>query len=351
MGDKDSEQLIAAGTYAQASDVGIHVLRFNKATGTLATQNITTGVANPSYLDFDAATHRLYAVSETAHGQVYVYQVNVSTGELVLVTRHSTQGGSPCYVSLDRQRRFLGVTNYMGGNVTWFTLAADGAMPLTGQVVSHVGRSVHPLRQEGPHPHSVNPDPRSDFQLVCDLGVDKVLVYRFDEPTGMFAVHSEVATAPGSGPRHIAYHPHLPVVYVVQELTSEIVVFQWDRSLGQLFWLQTVSTLPLGDRVQNTAADVHVSSDGAYLYASNRGHDSVTTWTVADDGRLILRGHTSSGGKTPRQFLLLSDNSYLLVANQDSDLIVVMRIGESGVPEATGHTLTLAKPVCLRALV
>ncbi|MCY0874756.1 MAG: lactonase family protein [Firmicutes bacterium] len=349
MTDSNRFQWIFVGTYGPESTEAIEVLLFDASEGTLTRQSGISGIANPSFLAVASLGHLLYAVSETEQGAVAAYRIDATTGSLTVCDRQMTAGGSPCYVSLDPHRSYLSVTNYTGANITWLALSSDGKFARPGQITTHTGHSVHP-RQASPHPHSVVPDPYSNFRLVCDLGLDKVIVYRFDDTAKEWVWHHEVETNAGSGPRHLAFHPHLAIVYVAQELDSTVAVYHFDRLEGRLQWVQTVSTLPQTYTGESTAADLHVSSDGRYLYASNRGHDSLVTFGIDDTGGLVVLAHTNAGGRTPRNFLLTPDGRHILVANQDSDSIVVMCLDHTGIPSPTGYTYTVAQPVCLQAL-
>ena len=348
--NKSRNWYVYAGSYTAATEVGIHVLLFDGEEGSLTRVGDLSGVENPSYLALDHERSRLFAVSETEEGSVVSYAIDGKTRQLQEMNRQSTNGASPCYVSLDPTGSWLFAVNYMGGSVCSFPIKADGTVGPLADSVHHTGSSVRSDRQEAAHPHSVVTMPESPYRLVADLGTDRVYVYRLNLTDGKWVRTGEIATDPGAGPRHIAFHPNAPFAYVANELNSTITVYTCDRNAGSLSPIQTASALPSKFTGDNTCADIHVSPSGRYLYASNRGHDSIASFRLLEDGTLAPIGHTSSMGKTPRNFAIVPDGKHLLVANQDSDTIVVMAIGENGVPTPTGEVYEMPRPVCLQLL-
>jgi|HigsolmetaGSP12D_1036236.scaffolds.fasta_scaffold00401_9 6-phosphogluconolactonase len=343
-----SEYEIWAGTYSPAEREGIVRLRFDADRGSLERTGGTSGTDNPSFLAVDPARGLLFAVSETADGQVVSYRIDRSTGGLAEIGRQPSHGDAPCHLTLDPSGRWLLAANYGSGSVSVYPVAQDGAIgPIAGQA-AHRGGSVNRQRQEGPHAHSVFPVPSSPFYLVSDLGTDTIYTYRLNGDSGKLEPQAETKARPGSGPRHLAFHPRLPVVYSIEELSSTITVYALDARSGSLSPLQTVSALPEGYAGSNTCAEVQVSPSGAYVYGSNRGHDSIAVFRAGSDGRLAPAGHAPTGGRTPRHFALTPDGGWLLAANQDSDAIAVLKIGDDGVPRETGTVCRVNRPVCLK---
>lgn len=369
---------LLAGSYAGQEDEGIQVLRFDMITRTLEKVSGIGGVENPSFVIADARGRRAFAVSETKTGGVVALSVEGDVPTLREVCRLSTEGWAPCHLSLDEQRGWLHVVNYMSGEVTRFRVAetdGGGAGASDGgadqdwaglshlvDVVRHEGSGMRRDRQESAHPHSVWNLPAGGEGaghgriLVVDLGMDALVCYDSEGET--LTKVGETKSAPGRGPRHVAFHPSEQSMYVVNELSSSISVYELEPD-GLGTCVQEISTLPVGivgagitpaAAVANTAADIHLHPSGAYLYASNRGHDSIVTYAVAKDGTLTLMGHTSAGGRMPRNFAVLPTGDAMLVANQDSDAIVVMDINGSGEPVPTGNVYRMSRPCCLQVL-
>jgi 6-phosphogluconolactonase len=236
-------------------------------------------------------------------------------------------------------------------------IAADGKLAPASSIVRHTGSSVDRARQEAPHPHSINLDPAGRFAFVADLGLDKVFVYRFDPAKGTLTANDppSVSVAPGSGPRHFAFHPSGKFAYVINEMRSTVTAFNYDAQRGVLAVLatkapDTVSTLPADFKGENTTAEVQVHPSGKFLYGSNRGHDGIAIFAIDPaSGSLTALGHESTGGRTPRNFGIDPDGMFLLAANQDSDTIHVFRIDQqTGKLAATGQSIDIPMPVCVK---
>jgi 6-phosphogluconolactonase len=260
----------------------------------------------------------------------------------------SSEGKSPCYVSIDHSGRFALVANYGGGNAAMLPIQADGRLGSATSVVRHTGSSVDPLRQTAPFMHCIRPDPANRFAIAADLGTDRLAIYRIDLEHGRLEKHAEVHVKAGSGPRHLIFHPHRNHLYLINELSSTLIVYRYDPEAGRLEELQTISTLPPDFEGENLCADLHVS--GKYLYASNRKHNSLAWFRIDDaSGRLSYQWQVSSGGHIPRGFAIDPSGTFLLAVNQDSDNIAVFRIARhSGKPLETGFKMTVPRPVCVR---
>ncbi|HEX8282943.1 MAG TPA: lactonase family protein [Pyrinomonadaceae bacterium] len=352
------ELLVYVGTYTSGASEGIYLYRLDLRDGSLKHAGTTSGVVNPSYLTLDKGRRFLYAVNEVEDfggaksGAVSAFAVEPKTGALRLLNQRASKGGAPCYVTLDASGRFLLVANYSGGNVAALPVNEDGSLGEAVDVERGAGRGPNRERQEAPHAHSVLLDGANRFAYVCDLGTDKVMVYRFDARNGALSQNAppSVSMKPGAGPRHLAFHPKGRFVYVLNELDSTVTALAHDAARGTLRASQTVSLLPAGFTGANTGADIHLTPDGRFLYCSNRGDDSIAGFVVnSHTGGLRLVGHTPAGGQTPRNFVIDPSGRYLLVANQKSDNIVSFRIDPTtGALRPTGQTARVPSPVCLK---
>jgi 6-phosphogluconolactonase len=356
--DESAVCLVYVGTYAGGGGKGIYSCQLDLLTGGLRLLGVTRNIENPSYLAIDAERLRLFAVNEVAEsdgrpgGSVSAFAIKPSSGELSFINQQFSRGGAPCYLTLGAASRYLLVANYLGGNVAVLPIAGDGALGEPREVIQHMGSSVHPERQEAPHPHSVILDSRNQYAFVPDLGLDRVMQYRFDRHSGRLAPNQPpwCAAEPGSGPRHMVFHPSGKHAYIINELSSTITAYAYDADRGALRSLQTVSTLPEGYSGANTAADLQLTPDGRYLLGSNRGHDSLAQFAVdRETGTLSIIDSIPTRGQTPRGFAVDATGTFILVANQDSDSIVTFRIAhEDGTVTATGNELRIPSPVCLK---
>ncbi|WP_238650767.1 lactonase family protein [Paenibacillus piscarius] len=345
-----NEVLFYIGTYNGNKEKAILLGALDKETGEMRVLGGTSGIDNPSYLALNASRTVLYAVSEQEEGEVRAYAVDPASRALHFLGGRATGGGAPCYVSVAPQDNYIFVSNYMGGNVNVFPLNPDGSLQAMSSQVKHEGSGIRSDRQEAPHPHSVIPDQSGKHVLVCDLGLDQIVIYRVED--GKLVTHREVGLPPGSGPRHLAVHPSRQWFYLVNELNNTVSVFAADESRGDLKLLQHISSLPEHYTAgsDDTAADIHVSPCGRYLYVSNRGHDSIALFHIDNaTGLLEAEDWVISGGRTPRNFALIG--GMLLAANQNSGNIVSFRIdSETGRLIPTGNELDVTAPVCLVAL-
>jgi 6-phosphogluconolactonase len=351
--------LLYIGTYTEGdrSD-GIYLVRMDARSGELRRVGSVNAGANPSFLAIHPNGRVLYAVNEVeerdgrATGAVSAFAMARDTGALTRLNEQPSGGGAPCYVSVDRSGRAVLVANYMGGSVALLPIQAGGALAAAAHVTQHIGTGPNAARQDAAHAHCIVADPSNRFALVADLGIDRVLAYRLDLDAGALR-HVERGDAvmhPGSGPRHLAFHPKLPLVFVANELDSTVTTLGVDRESGALSPLRTHSTLPAGWTGANYPADIHVASSGRTLYVSNRGHNSLAVFSVADStGALALEQVVSTGGDWPRNFSLDPTGRWLLAANQRSGSVVVFaRDQEGGRLTPTGQRLAIPSPVCLR---
>jgi 6-phosphogluconolactonase len=349
--------LVYVGTYTGQGSEGIYAYRFDPATGEAVPLGLAAKTDRPSFLAADPKGRFLYAANELEtfggqpSGAVSVFAIDRTTGRLDLLQQVSSLGRDPAHLSLDKTGRHLLVANYTGGSVAVFPIGDDGRLGLRSDFVQHAGSSVNPARQAGPHAHAVQVTIDDRFVLVADLGLDKLLIYRFDAQKGSLtpADPGYVKLNPGAGPRHLALAPSGKYVYVVNELSSTVAAFAYDPGPGALVGKQTVPTLPKSFAGKNTAAEIAVDAKGRYLYASNRGDDSVAVFVIdPEDGDLALLERVPSGGRTPRHFAIDPTGAWLFAANQDSNDIHIFKIDPAtGRLAASSRALRIVSPVCV----
>jgi 6-phosphogluconolactonase len=350
--------LVYIGTYTDKDSKGIYAYRYDARSSQLTSLGLAAETENPSFLAVHPNRRFLYAVNEVADykgpnsGAVSGFAVDQKTGKLTLLNELPTRGADPCYVALDKTGRYVLVANYTGGSVAAFPVLPDGRLSEASAFIQHTGSSVNRERQEGPHAHWIDLSDDNRFALAVDLGLDEVLVYRFDASRGSLTPSTPAFAKvnPGAGPRHLAFHPKGKFAYVINELQSTVTALSYDAVSGTLQELQTLSTLPKGFSGQNDTAEVAVHPSGKFLYGSNRGHDSIAVFAInSRNGTLALVENVSTGGKTPRNFEIDPTGSRLFVANQDSGNIVVFRIDpKSGRLTPTGQVLDVPTPVCVK---
>jgi 6-phosphogluconolactonase len=356
--ERAGELLLYVGTYTTGKSEGIYLYRLNLSSGELKHVATTKRVVNPSFLALAPSRRYLYAVNEvgdfagTKSGAVSAFAVDQRTGELRLLNQQASLGADPCYVDVDAKGRFVLIANYSGGNVTVFPVERDGSLGEASDAKQGRGSSINRERQEGPHAHCIVLDPSNQFAYSCDLGTDKIMIFRFDARKGKLLPNEPpwVQVKPGRGPRHLAFSPSGKYVFVLNELHSTVTAFARAPEKGSLKELQTLTTLPKGFTGTNTSADIHVSLDGRFVYCSNRGHDSIAIFGIEPrNGGLTSLGHESTRGMTPRNFAIDPTGGFLLVANQKSDNIVVFRLDQkTGRLSSTVQVAQVPSPVCLK---
>lgn len=345
------------GTYTGAKSRGIYVSRLDTTTGKLSAPVLAAESVDPAYLAIAPDHHFLFAVNETkrfkdqAGGSVSAFKLDSSTGKLAFVNQQPSGGIDPCHLVVDPGGNYVLVANYTSGSVAVFPVETNGFLGRATAVVQHRGSSVNPERQTGPHAHCVAMDAANHRVFVCDLGLDKVMIYRLNEANGELTPE-EIPSAglkPGSGPRHIAFSPDGRYAYVLNEMGGTLTAFAYNPEHGALNEIQTVSTLPEDFRGKNTSAEVALVPSGKFIYASNRGDDSIAVFAVDEiSGRLSFGERQPCHGKTPRCFAIDPTGQYLIAANQNSDNVVIFRIdAQSGKLTCTGQTVEVGKPVCV----
>jgi 6-phosphogluconolactonase len=366
------EMLVYVGTYTEpirfgtgkileGKGEGIYLFHMNMATGGLALDSTTCGVVNPSYLAFGPAGRFLYAVNELKtynnqpSGTISAFAVDEATGKLEFLNKQVTHGTDPCHAVVDKKGQLVFVANFMSGSVCVLPVREDGGLGAASDFIQHLGSSIDPVRQKGPHAHSVTLDRANRFAFVPDLGLDKLMVYRLDRKRGMLEPNAVpwIKMKPGAGPRHVALHPRDPFGFLINELDSTIAALSYDAKKAVFKEVQIVPTLPPDFQGQSTCAEIQVSPSGAFLYGSNRGHDSIVIYRIDQrTGRLTYIAHESTHGKTPRNFAIDPTGRYMLVANQDTDTIVTFRIDpRTGRLRPTGQVAHVPTPVCVKFLL
>jgi len=356
------EMLVYTGTYTsgKSRSEGIYIYKLNLETGELKLYKTIKNVVEPSFLAIDNSRKYLYAVNETVEyegkksGAVSAFAINQKTGDLQFLNRQPSLGGAPCFVTVTKNEKFVLVANYVGGNVTVFPIQTDGKLGASIDLVQHSGSGANKERQEAAHAHSIMLDQNNRFAFANDLGIDKVMIYQFDNKSGKLKPNSAqpfYQTKAGAGPRHFAFHPNGKFAFVINELDMTISSLTYDARQGTLKEIQTVPTLPVDFSGANSCADIHVSPNGRFLYGSNRGHDSIVSFRIDEkNGHLAYIEHISTGGKTPRNFAIDPTGQFLLAANQNSDSIVVFRIDEKSGKLTQTRKAEAPTPVCLKLI-
>lgn len=349
--------LFYVGTYTDHGSKGIYAYRFDSATGESTSLGLAAESTAPSFLAIAPSGRFLYAVNELSQfngqptGAVSAFAIQPKTAKLTLLNQVPSRGEGPAHIALDRSGKYALVSNYDRGSIAVFPLLRDGRLGEATAFVQHKGSSVNKERQEGPHAHAAVFSPDNRFVIVADLGLDQLLVYRFDAARGTLGNDPQIVRAvPGAGPRHLAFDATGQHLYVINEMQSSVVAYAYDAANGALGELQIVSALPDGFPRTGEAAEIEMHSSGKFLFASNRGDDSIAVFAInPKDGTLTPVEIDSTGGKTPRNFVLDPTGAWLLAANQESDDIVVFRVDPgTGHLTRSGPELHVPSPVCVR---
>ena len=350
------EYLFYVGTYTGPKSKGIYAYRFQPANGTISPLGAVGETPSPSFLAIHPNRQVLYAVNEHDGDEkiqtVSAFAIDQATGQLAFLNKVSSRGSGPCHLVVDKTGKYVIIANYGSGSVAVLPIQKDGRLGEATAFIQHEGSSIDPARQKGPHAHCIALSPDNRFVFVADLGLDKVLIYRFNALKGTLTPNNPAfaKVKAGSGPRHLAFHPNGKFFYVNSEMGSLVTVFTYGPTAGTLREIQTVSTLPEGFSGQSTTAEIQVDRAGKFLYVSNRGHDSIAVFAINPvKGTLTPVEHVPTQGKTPRNFSLDPTGAYLLAANQNTDNTVLFRVdAKTGRLTPAGQTLTDAgSPVCI----
>lgn len=340
--------MLYVGTYSKRDSEGIYGLDFDPATGALTNREALAGLRNPSFLALHPTRQWLYSVCEEEQDGAVAALILDKTQRCSVLSMQSSGGANPCHLAVDPTGRWLVTANYNSGSVALHPINQDGSLSPAADLAQHSGSGPLSDRQEGPHAHSANFDPTGRFVIAADLGIDRLMVYALDMTQGQLILHQEVEVQPGAGPRHLTFDLQGRYAYLINELDNTIIVYRWNAATNTLIQLQTISTLPAEFTGTSYCADVHFHPSGAYLYGSNRGHDSLAIFRVEQtSGLLEAAGHVSTGGEHPRNFTVTTDGQWVLVANQDTDNIVVFAVSEGGARLEPRGQISLPAPTCL----
>jgi 6-phosphogluconolactonase len=351
---------VYVGTYTAegSSSKGIYAYRYDPSASTLTPIGLVAESTNPSFLAVHPNHRFLYAVNETGDykgqksGAITAFSIDHRTGKLTQLNQVASGGADPCYITVDKTGKYVLVANYTGGSISAFPVLADGRLGDGSAFIQHTGHGTNPKRQEGPHAHSIDLSPDNRFAIVDDLGLDETLVYKFDSAKGSLTLNDPpfAKAAPGAGPRHFAFHPNGKFGYVLDEMGSTVSAFSYDDAGGVLHPLQTISSLPKGFAGQNDAAEIEVHPAGKFLYASNRGHDSIAVFAIDQkQGTLTPIEYVPTKGASPRNFAIDPTGKLILAENEKSDNVVVFRIDpQTGCLTPTGKVLDISQPVCVK---
>ena len=351
--DSSAEKFLLIGTYTKNADEGINVYAFNTKTGNFRYVSTTKNVDNPSYLVIAPDHKHVYAVNEGAgEGTVSAFEWDTISGQLSFLNKQPSGGESPCYINTDKDGKYVVVANYNGGSFSILPVKADGKIEAPVQTIEHTGSGVNKERQEKPHVHCVVFSPDYQYLYVTDLGIDQVAIYNYKQGDVQPLVPAEPGAAgfiPGSGPRHLIFHPNGKWVYVIHELDGKITAFNFSK--GKLTPFQAVSTLPENFKGKIWAADLHISPDGKFLYASNRESlNNIVTYTInPKTGNLTKKAEQPTGGKCPRNFVIDPTGNFIFVAHQHSDNVTVFKRDKlTGLLKKQKEEIKLPQPVCLK---
>ena len=344
--------LVYVGTFTQHGSKGIYLTHLDAASGALTQPELVAEAPSPAFLALHPNHRFLYCVNEIDQGSISAFAIEDGSGKLTFLNKQPSAGHAPTHLVVDPQGKNVLAANYNSGSVAVLPIEADGKLSPPSSVDQHKGQGADPSRQEGPHAHCVAIDPGGHFALSCDLGLDKVFVYRFDPEAHAIAPNDPPfgAVAPKSGPRHLAFSPDGHELYVVDEMACTVTAFHYDAEHGTMREFQTISTLPEGFSGEKSTAEITVHPSGKFLYASNRGDaNSIAIFTINPSSRkLTAAGHVSTQGRAPRDFTIDPSGNWLLAANQDTDNIVEFRIDpETGALTPTGINLKTPTPVCV----
>ena len=348
------QHVLFVGSYASADEPGIYCFNFDSTSGGLSVRSEFSGIDRPSFVVLHPNGRFLYAVSEVGlggdgrYGSVHALSLEPNSMTMHHLNEQSTQGDWPCHLQIDGTGEWLAAANYGTGDVAIYPILADGSLGEMSSFVQHEGAGPNEARQEGPHAHSTTFTPDNRFAIVADLGIDQLVIYKFDAENGQLTPHGHAQTRPGAGPRHLAFHPDGLYVSVANELDNTVSTYAYNSDKGNLIEQQTLDTVPT-DVSENSVADIHITPSGKYLIISNRGHDSLAHYGIGADGQLTLLTIDSCGGHWPRNFALSPDGRFALVANERSDDISVFPLlsEEAKVGKRVTH-FVVRQPSCIQ---
>jgi len=349
-----AEPVVFVSAFASGDKAAIHAFGFDLEKGMLKPLKRATGVQSPFFIALSPDKRFLYSIDEFGGKENYVaaFAVEGRGGDLRPLNRQNTRGTASCFVEVDPTGRSVLVANYSSGDVSSFPVKSDGSLGEAVSFFQHSGSGADPERQKGPNAHCFVVSPDGRHALACDLGIDKIMIYTLDAAAAKLAPNAAqpfVTLAPGSGPRHLTFHPKGGLVYVINELANTITVFDWNAAKGRLKEKQTIATLPKDFTGKSYTADLKITPDGKHLYGTNRGHDSLASYRIAEDGTLTLLAIEPSGGKGPQNLLVTPDGRWLLCANMPGGNVVVFGIDPvTGAISVKGDPVEVPMASCIR---
>ena len=350
---------VFVGTYTGGDSIskGVYSCEFDAETGKLSEPVLAAELINPSFLAIHPSGKYLYAVNEVSegpgrgNGAVTALTINAD-GTLTKINHQASEGGAPCHCNVDSTGTNLLIANYGGGNVAVYPISEDGSLKPVSCNIQHEGSSIDKSRQGAPHAHSINISSDNKFAYAADLGLDKIMIYKLDAEAHTLTPASQPAAlvTPGGGPRHFAIHPSSKFAYTNNEITMVVTGFSRNPEDGSLKAIQEISTIPAGFDGRKSTAECLVHSSGKFLYVSNRGHETITAFTIDQEtGLLTYVENEPTGGKEPRNFFIDPSGKWLLAENQNSDTVYVFSIDQqTGALKPTGDFVTVGRPVCIR---
>jgi len=346
------------GTYTQGGSEGIYGFTLDTESGSIENISVAARLENPTYIAIDKNNKYLYSVVKAPNEKnlesngVSAYTLNSSTGELKLLNYETLEGKSPCHVSIDKNSRYVFSANYHEGTLSVFPITDAGSVAMPSDIIRHTGSGPNKERQEAPHVHFASLSPDEKYLFAVDLGTDRIEAYDFDFEKGKLHhnLNLSISLKPGCGPRHLVFHPNGKFIYVITELSSEVVVLEYNPQDFNVKEIEYISTLPMDFNGDNTGAAIHISKDGRYLYTSNRGHNSIAVFSVdGETGKLQPISHNSTLGDGPRDFNIDPTGRFLIAANQNTSNIVTYSINEeTGTLKHIGESINIPNPVCVK---
>ena len=357
MDNSNNNCMVYIGTDSTGKSEGIYGFSFNTSTGQLDPKGVLAKLRNPTYLAVSKNKKFLYSIKEMeisndeSNGAIAAYSIDSKTGNLNLLNYKLTESKVNCHLNTDSENKYLFTANYKEGIVTTFSIESDGSIGNLLSAIKHQGSGSVPDRQKQPHAHFVTLTPDEKYLCAVDLGIDKIVTYGLNHEKGTLTPLDKLSVSinAGSGPRHMDFHPNGKFAYLVNELSSDIVVLEYSNSSTLFNQLQYISTLPEGYTKDSACSAIHVSPDGNFLYASNRGHDSLAIFSIDKfTGKLTFITHSSTFGKIPRDFDIDPTGKYIIAANKDSDSIVTFSIESSGSLIKVNNIFTVPNPICVK---
>ncbi|MDQ0242984.1 6-phosphogluconolactonase [Bacillus fengqiuensis] len=338
------------GTYTKGDSKGIYTFTLDTETAKMTDVKEAAQLENPTYVTVSQDNRYLYAVVKKGDtGGVAAYSIDQQTGELTALNDQTLEGASPCHVSVDSKNRYVVTANYHKGTIESYVVnQAHGTVQPVSSIMQHEGAGPNQERQEKPHAHYAGFTPDEKYVAAVDLGIDQLITYKLND--GMLTKGNTLSVKPGSGPRHLAFHPNGKYAYIMTELSSEVIVLAYNAGDGSFTELQYISTIPQDFTENNQGSAIHLSSDGRFVYAGNRGHDSIAVFSVNEEsGELTFVKHTSTEGNWPRDFMLDPTEKFLIASNQEShNLVLFSRDEDAGTLTLLQSDVTVPYPVCIK---